>query len=293
MTISPSTCTTPDGRQIEFATLGNPAHPTVVYHHGTPGSVFLLDGFAEQAEKFGLFVIGMSRAGYGKSTAHTGRSVADVVADVPAVLAHLGRTNYVTVGWSGGGPHALACAALDPNCLHAVSLAGVAPVVDDFDWTEGMGPENIEEFALAMQGGPAYDAAMQHTTEVFCAATADTVIDIFGGLLSEIDKSSMAPLAARELIASALAYGLSAGPGGFRDDDQAFLHDWGFTLDAITTPVTIFFGDHDLMVPPRHGHYLAATIPSAQSRHLADEGHISLVLNHGDEIFDVIAGAFA
>jgi len=293
MTLSPTTCTTPDGRQIEFATIGNPVNPTVVYHHGTPGSVFLLEGFAEQAEQFGLFVVGMSRAGYGKSTAHTGRSVADVVADVQAVLAHLGRSNYVTVGWSGGGPHALACAALDPNCLHAVSLAGVAPVVDDFDWTEGMGPENIEEFALAMEGGPAYDDAMQHATDAFGAATAENVIDLFGGLLSAVDKESMAPLAARELIASTLAYGLSQGPSGFRDDYQAFLHDWGFTLDAITTSVTIFFGDHDLMVPPRHGHYLAATIPSAQSRHLAEEGHVSLVLNHGDEIFAVIAGAFA
>ena len=94
MTLSPSTCATPDGRLIEFATSGNPSNPTVVYHHGTPGSVFLLDSFSEQAEKFGLFVIGMSRAGYGKSTALTGRSVADVVADVQAVLAHLGRTNY-------------------------------------------------------------------------------------------------------------------------------------------------------------------------------------------------------
>jgi pimeloyl-ACP methyl ester carboxylesterase len=293
MTLTPTSCTTPDGRQIEFATIGNPANPTVVYHHGTPGSVFLLDGFAEQAEKYGLFIVGMSRAGYGKSTAHTGRSVADVVADVRTVLSHLGRTEYATVGWSGGGPHALACAALDPNCLHAVSLAGVAPVVDDFDWTEGMGPENIEEFALAKEGGPAYDEAIQHATDAFCAATAGNVIDLFGGLLSEVDKSSMAPLEARELIADALAYGLSAGPGGFRDDDQAFLRDWGFTLDAITTPVTIFFGDHDLMVPPRHGHYLTATIPTAQSRHLPAEGHISLVLDHGDEIFGVIAGVFA
>jgi pimeloyl-ACP methyl ester carboxylesterase len=156
-----------------------------------------------------------------------------------------------------------------------------------------MGPENIEEFALAMEGGPAYDEAMQHATDAFCAATTDNVIELFGGLLSEIDKESMAPIAARELIAVALAYGLANGPGGFRDDDQAFLHDWGFTLASITAPVTVFFGDHDLMVPPRHGHYLAATMPTAEARHLPEEGHISLVLNHGDEIFDVITGAFA
>ena len=293
MSLATNTCTTRDGRQIEFATIGDPSNPTVVYHHGTPGSVHLVESFREQAERLGLFIIGMSRAGYGGSDRNEGRRVADVVADVQSVLSHLGRGEYVAVGWSGGGPHALACAALDPACLHAVSLAGVAPMVDDFDWTEGMGPENIEEFNLAREGGPAYDDAMRHATEVFSGATADTVVALFGGLLSDTDQRSMEPLSVRELLARGISHGLTSDRDGFRDDDQAFLGDWGFRVNEIQRPVSLFFGDHDLMVPARHGHYLASVIPNVTVYHWPDEGHVSLVVDHGDSIFDQVRQALA
>lgn len=281
-----------DGRSLEFVTLGDPSGATVVYHHGTPGSVHLAEGFAEQVAKHNLFLIGMSRAGYGNSSRHQGRSVANVVSDVRELLRHLGRGQYVAVGWSGGGPHALACAALDPSCLHAISLAGVAPVVDDFDWTEGMGPENIEEFELARQGGPAYEAAMAHAVETFSGSTAENVVELFGGLLSDIDKQSLASVESRELLARGIAMGLNTNGGGFMDDDQAFLSDWGFDVADIATPVTLFFGDEDLMVPARHGHYLGSTIPNVTVRHMPAEGHVSLVLDHGDEIFSVVKGVF-
>ena len=80
--------------------------------------------------------------------------MADVAADVAAVLDALGLDTFVTAGWSGGGPHALACAALLPGrCLAAASIAGAAPFhAPGLDFTAGMGPENVEEFAAAVRG---------------------------------------------------------------------------------------------------------------------------------------------
>ena len=72
----------------------------------------------------------------------------DVAEDTAAVLDELGTDTFVTVGWSGGGPHALACAAALPGrCLAAASIAGVAPyAAKGLDWLAGMGPENVAEF---------------------------------------------------------------------------------------------------------------------------------------------------
>src|ERR1700692_1943947 len=142
---------TPDGRTLEVGTLGDPSGHTVLFHHGTPGAANLVKMLlAPLADDGTLFVVTTSRAGYGKSTRLEGRDVASVVRDARAALDSLGRSDYVAVGWSGGGPHALACAALDrPRCLAAWSLAGVVPTTMDFDWTEGMGPESVEEVALA------------------------------------------------------------------------------------------------------------------------------------------------
>jgi len=284
-------CLTPDGRSVEFMTAGDIAGDTVVYIHGTPGSGLLMSSFSEMAVARGLFLIGITRAGYGGSTRRAARSVADFVDDVRCVLDHLGRGSYVAIGWSGGGPHAIACAAVDPQCRQAISLAGVAPVVDDFDWTEGMGPENVEEFARAREGGPEYEESMAQAATELAAMTADTIIEVFGGLISPVDAASMSDPAVRASMAESLAYGVSAGPGGFIDDDQAFLRDWGFNLRDITTPVTLFYGDEDLMVPATHGHYLAKTLPNVTAHHLAPEGHISIPLNFLPEIFDAIIPA--
>ena len=133
----------------------------------------------------------MSRAGYGKSSRLEGRDVASVVSDARAALDSLGRDDYVAVGWSGGGPHALACAALDaPRCRAAWSLAGVVPTTLDFDWTEGMGPENVEEFALAKEGGPEYEAVMAVDGRRARRGERETTSSrLFGGLLSEPDKA--------------------------------------------------------------------------------------------------------
>ena len=286
--------TAPDGRDIEVATMGSPSGSTVFFHHGTPGSMALVKLFAPLTERGDLFLVTMSRAGYGRSTRLEGRNIAAAVDDARAVLDALGRDEYAVAGWSGGGPHALACAALDaPRCIAAWSLAGVAPMSADFDWTEGMGPENLEEFALSKEGGPKYEAHLRESGDLFSSATRENVIDIFGGLLSEVDKASMAGDDVRELMAAAFRHAFAHGWRGLYDDDQAFMVDWGFDPTTITVPVAVWFGNEDLMVPPTHGQWLARSIATATSSHYRDDGHMSLILNHFDELSDDISQAFA
>jgi pimeloyl-ACP methyl ester carboxylesterase len=73
-------------------------------------------------------VVTTSRPGYGGSDRHAGRAVVDVVADVKAVVAALGTERCVVAGWSGGGPHALACAARLETVAAALVIAGRGPL---------------------------------------------------------------------------------------------------------------------------------------------------------------------
>jgi pimeloyl-ACP methyl ester carboxylesterase len=275
----------PDGRTLQVATLGEPSGRTVLFHHGTPGSANLVKMLAPLVDDGSLFLVTTSRAGYGKSSRLEGRDVASVVGDARAALDALGRGDYVVVGWSGGGPHALACAALDaPRCLAAWSLAGVVPTNSVFDWTEGMGPENVKEFALAQEGGPEYEAEIEAYGNAFAVATKDDVVELFGGLLSEPDKAAWEPEAPREGFAASLRQAFELGWRGFFDDDQAMMKDWGFDPRVITVPVAVWFGDQDLMVPRTHGEWLVENLPTATEHFFAGEGHISLVANHIDEL---------
>lgn len=285
--------TCPDGRVLEVATLGDPSGHTVVFHHGTPGSYLMLTAFAPLLEQENFFFVTSSRAGYGRSTRLEGRTIASVVDDVTTALDYLERDSYAVVGWSGGGPHALACAAMDvPRCLSAVSIAGVVDAFVDFDWTDGMGPENVEEFELAKEGGPEYEAHMAEEGERFAGANADNLIELFGGLLSDADKAVLDDEHARGEYAKAFAHGLSSGWRGFYDDDRAFLAPWGFDPTTISVPVAIWYGDQDLMVPPSHGEWLVSHLPTATSLHLPDEGHFSIFVRHPDELASTLARAF-
>jgi pimeloyl-ACP methyl ester carboxylesterase len=284
----------PDGRTLEVGTLGEPSGQTVLFHHGTPGSVNLVRMLAPLAEDGSLFIVTTSRAGYGKSSRLEGRDVAAVVSDARAALDSLGRSDYVVVGWSGGGPHALACAALDaPRCLAAWSLAGVVPTTMDFDWTEGMGPENVEEFALAKAGGPEYEARMAFYGDAFSTSTKDNIIELFGGLLSEPDKAVMEPESAREDFVASMHQGFEMGWRGFFDDDEAMMKEWGFDPTSIAVPVAVWFGQHDLMVPPTHGEWLVKNLPTATKSFFPDDGHVSLVVNHLDELSSAIKKVYA
>ena len=284
----------PDGRTLQVGTLGEPSGQTVLFHHGPPGSVNLVRMLAPLADDGSLFIVTTSRAGYGKSSRLEGRDVAAVVSDARAALDSLGRSDYVVVGWSGGGPHALACAALDaPRCLAAWSLAGVVPTTMDFDWTDGMGPENVEEFALAKAGGPEYEARMAFYGDAFSTSTKDNIIELFGGLLSEPDKAVMEPESAREDFVASMHQGFEMGWRGFFDDDEAMMKEWGFDPTSIAVPVAVWFGQHDLMVPPTHGEWLVKNLPTATKSFFPDDGHVSLVVNHLDELSSAIKKVYA
>ncbi|MCU1364311.1 MAG: alpha/beta hydrolase fold protein [Acidimicrobiaceae bacterium] len=281
----------PDGRVVEVGALGDPEGRTVFLHHGSPGSVRTLTSFAPLLEQGNFYIVTMSRPGYGRSSRLEGREIASVVADVARALDAFGRTSYVALGWSGGGPHALACAALDaPRCRGAVSLAGVVPIDVDFDWSEGMAPENLEEFALAKEGGPAYEAAMEAAGAFMGGMNRENAFDLFGDLLSEPDKEALADEAALDSFIDATTHAFVESWRGFYDDDLTFYKPWGFDPALISVPVEIFYGDQDHMVPPTHGAWLASHIPTARVFHDEREGHLSIWMRHFDKVAKALRG---
>ena len=275
---------TSDGRNFEYGTVGNPDGKTVVFHHGTPGCLLTFMHYQELLAMGDFFVISYSRAGYGNSDRNIGRSVSSVVGDVGAILDKERRSSYVSVGWSGGGPHSLACAALDPRCTGALSVAGVAPRDSGFDWTEGMGPENIEEFELALKGGPEYEAGIKEAGEHLRSVTVENVTEAFGGLMSDADKAVWIPLTQRERAVVDLHHAFKVSPDGFQDDDQAFIKDWGFSVSDIKVPTSIWFGGNDLFVPKSHGEWLNANIAGASAHYFEGEGHMSIWFNNLEAI---------
>jgi pimeloyl-ACP methyl ester carboxylesterase len=276
----------PYGRVIEFLVAGPADGLPLVLHEGTPAGLVLYPPTVQAAADRGLRVILAARPGYEGSTPRPGRRVADVAEDTAAVLDELGADTFVTVGWSGGGPHALACAALLPGrCLAAASIAGVAPYpADGLDWLAGMGPENVAEFGAAMRGQAPLTEFLEREAASLSTVTGEGVAKALGGLVIEADRAVLTGEFA-EHIAASLRAATSSGVAGWRDDDLAFTRDWGF-CPGQGSPVAVWQGDQDQMVPFAHGQWLAANIEGARVHLMPGEGHLSMAVSAFDRILD-------
>ncbi|MGH2719607.1 MAG: alpha/beta fold hydrolase [Actinomycetota bacterium] len=276
-------------RTIEALVLGPPGAMPLVFHNGTPSAAIVHRPLADAAAREGLSFVTTSRPGYAGSTAQPGRTVADVAGDTGALLDALGATGFVTLGWSGGGPHALACAALLPGrCRAAATIGGVAPFDSGFDWLAGMSPENVYEFGEAIGGEQRITAFLDTATAHLAGVQSEELAAALGGLISGPDRAAVTGDFA-EYLAAMMRRSITTGAAGWRDDDLAFVKGWGFRLDAISVPVAIWQGDRDQMVPFRHGEWLAGAVPAARAHLLAGEGHLTLAVGRVGEIVHELA----
>ena len=276
-----------DGRIAEVALGGDPVGRALVLHHGTPGDATTFDDWHAPCRARGLRLICASRPGYAGSTRFAGRAVAQVPDDTAAILSALGHDEFVTIGWSGGGPHALACAARLPGrCMAAATLAGVGPYrVDDLDFLAGMGQENIDEFGAALKGEAVLRRWLLDNAESLRSVTGPELADAFGDLVAPVDKAVLVGGYADKL-AAVFRRALANGYDGWVDDDLAFVKDWGFGLDDIRVPVMVWQGELDRMVPFAHGRWLLRHVPRAEGRMVDGHGHLSLVARHRDAVLD-------
>jgi len=276
-----------DGRDIEFLTAGPEGGRPLVVHEGTPVGLEINSKLGAAAAERGLRMVQVARPGYVQSTAKPGRRVADIAADVAAVLEDIGAGAFVSIGFSGGGPHSIACAALLPGrCLAAASVAGVGPYgVDGLDFLAGMGPENVEEFGLAIQGAAALTPFLEKEAVALRDITGEQIVGALAGLISGADAAVLTGEFA-DSLAAGLRSAVSNGIAGWRDDDLAFAADWGFWPDAHSAPIAIWQGDQDNMVPFTHGQWLAAHIPGARVHLQPGAGHLTMTVTAIDQILD-------
>ncbi|MBI2245065.1 MAG: alpha/beta fold hydrolase [Nocardioides sp.] len=281
--------TGPDGRSIEVLTGGDPGGIGLLYHGGSPSAAVPFVTIDDAARAHGLRLVTYSRPGYGASTPRpaAGRYADDVVESV-AVLDALSVAEFVTVGWSGGGPRALACAALLPDrCRGAVSLAGVAPYhASGLDWFAGMAEENHEEYHAAEAGRDVYETYLTENFLPILGASPGELAAAMGGLVPPVDRAVLSGAFADWLSRTFQRAG-AQGVVGVRDDGLAAVAPWGFELADIRVPVAVWQGREDAMVPFAHGEWLAANVPGARPHLLDDEGHLSLVQGFDEVLADL------
>lgn len=236
----------------------------VFWLHGTSNTGAPPEPLLPAAGQGGVRWVSYDRPGYGRSPAFPGRDVAAAAADVSGIADALGIDQFAVMGYSGGGPYALACGALLPDrVLGVVCVAGLAPFrAEGLDWFAGMAPFGTALLRAAAGGRAAlkdYVASTEFDPEQFTPADHAALMGDWSWL-GEVAGQAM-----------------KGGPGGMMDDELAYIAPWGFDPGQVSPPVLFLHGGQDRIVPSAHGQWLARHSRSAQLWLRPDEGHVSVL----------------
>ncbi len=251
----------------------------LIWHHGTPNTGMPPVPLFAAAERLGIRWVGWDRPGYGGSSPRPDRPVSSAATYAEAVAEALGLGRFAVMGHSGGGPHALACAALLPDrVVAAVAGASLAPFdAEGLDYTEGMCASGVAALGAAAAGRPvkeAYEAAHG------------------GDYDPEFTPADLAVLAADwGWFGSVVAAAAPSGRAPAIDDDLAYVRPWGFDPADVRVPTLLLHGARDRIVPATHAQWLASRIPRAELRLGARDGHLSIMRDAEDALAWVAARA--
>jgi pimeloyl-ACP methyl ester carboxylesterase len=283
--------TTADGRALGYQDWGDPAGLPLFHLHGTPGCRLSRHPDPQLWPRLGLRVATLDRPGYGLSTALPGRRVSHAAADVAAVADAIGFGQFMVIGGSGGGPHALACAAgLGDRVLACAPVCSAAPLREDEEaGLIGINRKGLE--VLQWEGRPgiaAYLAGLRERlladpVEEYMAETADAPD-------ADLDWNGRPDVQAvrRESLLEAL------GPGvdGWADDVVSlFGQDWEIDCAAVVCPVRFWHSDDDKNAPLSSIQRIAAVVPGATVRTWHGEGHTAPSRHMEDVLRDLIEAA--
>jgi pimeloyl-ACP methyl ester carboxylesterase len=268
-----------DGRRVAFEVSGAPDGFPVVLMHGTPGSRKGPRPRGIVLHRHGVRLITYDRPGYGDSDRREGRDVADAARDVEAIVETLGVQRFAVVGRSGGGPHALACAA-DPSLRSRMSkvavLVSFAPSdAADFEWFAGMNDDNARAFGPAEVDAAAVESDIAERAATAAREPRNLMRQLMGQMTTE-DRQIVNTFALRRTIVENYRHAVANGPWGWIDDALALRRDWKLelaTIDTALTRVLIWHGANDTFAPVTHAYWLADQIPGAEIHVQPDAAH--------------------
>lgn len=288
-TVKGQTVTLQDGRRVGFAVAGPDDGRPVFFFHGTPGSRLDLDVADARAlaHERGIRLFVIERPGYGLSDRSPTRRAVDWADDVRQVADALGVERFAVYGYSGGGPHALACAARLGDRVTAVSLVsgvGVPGAPGEFD---GMGRnERLQHRLVGIS--PRLLGAVYWFVRRNARRDPDRFFREFEKDCSESDRAAIVDPAVREALLATVLEALRPGPGGAVDDWVVLgRRPWGFRPEEVRVPCVLIFGDDDRVVPVTQGRDLARRIPHARAVEVPGEGHL-LILARLPQILEAL-----
>ncbi len=272
-----------DGRLLGYAVYGDPEGWPIFYFHGFPGSRLEAQLADRVAARMGIRLIALDRPGFGLSDFKPRRTIFEWPDDVVKIADALRINRFATIGVSGGGPYAAACALKIPQRLTAVAIVcGLGPL-DTPNGTDRMVRTNHLIFFLGRRLPWLAKISLWRIAYQVRRNPEGTLRRMIVAL-PDPDKAVLARPEVKTAMKDNVVEAFRGGSRGAACELLLYTRPWGFLLQDIATRVNLWHGEQDVSVPPTMGQYQARTIPNCRAIFYPGEGHFSLVINHMEEV---------
>ncbi|MFV1956694.1 MAG: alpha/beta fold hydrolase, partial [bacterium] len=248
----------------------------VFYFHGSAGS--RLEHPQDQTILADLCIrlISCDRPGHGLSDHYPDRAIMNWPEDVGELADHLEVERFHVMGWSAGGPYALACAHKLPERVQTGAvISGIAPPDRPRPYKGLRIPSRILMFVMRNSPG-----LVTHFRRAAHRAISRSSMELRESLTSSLppeDKQLLLIPENLEMLVAGIREGYIQGWHGPARDDIIINRPWGFPLEDIPRRIDIWHGDLDLNVPLSHSLYQQDRIPDNRLWILPGQAHLGML----------------
>lgn len=275
-----------DGRRLSYAEYGDPLGKPIFFFHGTPGSRLFHHPDNALTASTGARIITVDRPGFGRSDFKAGRTLLDWPSDVLQLADALNIPRFAVMGYSGGGPYALACASRVPDRISAVGLVSSMAPLDNPDMIRSMHGMGHLFFSMDRHLPPLAKTGCR----LICATWRGNP-DLYyksqiNGFRNSEEAEELLPKM-KPMLTADFAEAVRAGTQGVAWDLHILARPWGFHLHLISADVFLWHGESDTQAPMVMGKRLAGALPHCHATFFPREGHWA-IHSHWQEILTAL-----
>lgn len=266
-----------DGRHLGFAEYGSLSGKPVFFFNGSGGSRLGHPADESILSDLDIRFISTDRPGHGLSDPKPDRELLDWPNDVSELASHLSIDEFYVLGWSAGGPHALACAyKLEDRVRAGAIVSGPAPPNRPAPY-RGL-PLGHRVVMFVLRRFPRFNYSLRRGMYSLMKADDETIDAKLQVSFPPEDAMLLQDSVHRKMLVADLREGYRQGWHGPARDDIVIFTPWRFRLQDVRVRIDVWQGDMDRNVPFNQGQYQHEWISNSRLTVVQGQAHLYLLV---------------
>lgn len=284
MTEHTETLVLANGARVAISEYGDPQGNPVFFCHGWPSSRTMAALANEAGRELGLRIISPDRPGICDSQFQRDRRLADWPAFLNEIADRLGIERFRILGISGGAPYAFISGWMMPERVEKIAVVSGAPPLDGLGDLDGFLPIHRQMLNLRKKS-PRLLKILFHLARPFVALRMPLRLrPLFLKFLQPCDANALRESQKFDICFDSARHAWRSSALGVMTDAEVYATPWGFPLEEVLVPVTLWHGTKDRTFAPRLAIDVARRLPNCELHLIEDAGHFSLPIRYSHEI---------